>query len=360
MSKNRFYKENFSAFIKENEKFFKTVESKFTHNFLELLKKKNPNIPITSQLKNEIENLYKSLFLEDYSSQNFKLNAIFILKERNVDIEDILNKVFLLLANAFIKYTLKEKNAIAKLKKLTSLFEFYIEYLIFHVNEEEFFTYHLPKELKEYYLTNEVLNLFNVYKGVPITHKTTILTLNEDRGYIEVEANSYQIIAAKFQKEIYLLEPTTNTTFKAYIDYVYPQRKVLKLTNIEKIQRNTPKRNYIRVQPSTDINVKIKKHKDIFTTKMYDISLKGMAVISDEKTVDIGDFVKLEFILEGYFFEMTAEVRSITKLNDSFRFHFYFEPTPSQERILEKYITKREKEIIKELHKYLKAEFIDV
>lgn len=357
--KNTFYQENFAAFIKENENFFKKQREKFTKNFVELLKRKS-DISITHNLMFEIEKLYVSLFLEDYKTQKFKIDAIFLLKEKEVDVEDILNKVFLLLSNAYIKHILKDKNPISKLKKLATLLEFYVEFLVYYSKEEEFFHYRLPKELKNYYLTNTPLNLFNVYKGIPITHKTTILTLSEDKGYIEVEANYYQIIAAKFQKEIYLLEPDTNTTFKAFIDYIYPKRKVLKLTNIEKIKRHTPKRNFIRVTPEKEIEVKIKKQNEIFYTKMYDVSLKGMAVTADDKILEVGDIIKLEFVLNSYFFEMTAEVRSITKTDNGYRFHFYFEPNPNQERMLEKYIIKREKEIIKELHKYLKKEFIDV
>jgi len=360
MKKNRFYEENFSAFIKENEKFFKENKDKFVKNFIELLKKQNPQLEITDNLKKEIEILYDSLFLLDYKTQKFKLDVIWYLKSKDVELKNILNISFLLMANSYIKFILKDPNPITKLKKLTSLFEFYIEYLLYHISEREYFSYQLPPELKEYYLQNKVLNLFNVYKGVPITHKTTILTLNEEKKYIEVEASIYQIVAAKFQREIYLLEPTSNTTFKAYIEEVYPKRKVLKLTNIEKIQRNTPRRNYIRVQPSETIPVKIKHHDKVYNSTMYDISLKGMAVNCEEKGLEIGDIVKLEFVLDNYFFEITAELRSITKLEDYYRYHFYFEPNPTQERVLEKYIIQREKEIIKELHKYLKKAFINV
>ena len=353
--KNRFYEENFIAFIAENRPFFLSQTKKFTHNFIELLKKRHKEIDISEE---EIKALYESLFLEDFTTQLFKIDIIFKLKEKT-DLKDILNKVFLLLSNTYIKHILKDKEAISKLKKMVSLLEFYIEYLIYHINEEEYFKYSLPKELKEYFLKNTSLNLFNVYKGIPITHKTTILNLNEAEKYIEVEANSYQMIAAKFKKEIYILEPDSNATFKAYIDKINPQSKILRLTNIEKIQRNTPKRNYIRVQPEEKIEVNIKKHNEEFKTFLYDISLKGMAVISYDKILEIGDLIQVNFFLNNYFFEMTAEVRSVTKLNN-YRFHLYFEPTPSQERTLERYITKREKEIIKELHKYLKGEFIDV
>ncbi len=365
--KNRFFEHNFLSFLSEYKSFFKQYELKFIVSVLEILKKKNPNLRLTTEYKDFVKNLYKSFFLENGFETFILKNPKMIteLQEANIDFSDVLNKAFLLMSNAFIKKIIKEKEPISKLKKITSLFEFYIEYLKYHLNEPIYYTKSLPKEIKEYYLNNIKLSLFSVYKGIPISHTTTIHTLNEEKGFIEVSANYYQIIASKFQKEIYLLEPKSNKTFKANISEVYPHRKTLELINIEKINRKTPKRNYIRVQPHKKIEVLVKKGDKKFITEMYDISLKGTAVYSSEKLpLEIGDLVTIEFELEFedfYYFTLQAELKSISKLNDTtYRYHFYFEPNPKEEKILEKYITKREKEIIKELQIYLKKELKSV
>jgi hypothetical protein len=365
--KNRFFEYNFLSFLSEYNSFFKQYELKFVVSVLEILKKKNPNLKITTEYKDFVKNLYKSFFLEN-SFESFILKnprMINELQEANVDFSEVLNKAFLLMSNSFIKRIIKEKEAISKLKKIVSLFEFYIEYIKYHLNEPLFYKTPIPKEIKEYYLKNTKLSLFSVYKGIPISHTTTIHTLNDEKGYIEVSANYYQIVASKFQKEIYLLEPKSNKTFKANIAEIYPHRKTLELINIEKINRKTPKRNYIRVQPHTKIDVIIKKGNEKFLTEMYDISLKGTAVYSSEKLpLEIGDFVEIEFELEFedfYYFSLQGELKSISKLNDiTYRYHFYFEPNPKEEKVLEKYITKREKEIIKELQIYLKKELKSV
>ena len=365
--KNRFFEHNFLSFLSEYKSFFKQYELKFIVSVLEILKKKNPNLRLTTEYKDFVKNLYKSFFLENGFETFILKNPKMIteLQEANIDFSDVLNKAFLLMSNAFIKKIIKEKEPISKLKKITSLFEFYIEYLKYHLNEPIYYTKSLPKEIKDYYLNNIKLSLFSVYKGIPISHTTTIHTLNEEKGFIEVSANYYQIIASKFQKEIYLLEPKSNKTFKANISEVYPHRKTLELINIEKINRKTPKRNYIRVQPHKKIEVLVKKGDKKFITEMYDISLKGTAVYSSEKLpLEIGDLVTIEFELEFedfYYFTLQAELKSISKLNDTtYRYHFYFEPNPKEEKILEKYITKREKEIIKELQIYLKKELKSV
>ncbi len=363
MVKNKFFENNFLTFLAQHKSFFLQNEIKFIINFLEILKKKNPNLYITKEYKNFVKELYESFFLNG-SFEEFVLNHSIVieeLKEANIDFEDIFNKLFLLLSNSFIKYIIKEKNSLSQLKKLTSLLEFYLEYLLYHLKEPVFAVRKIPPEIKEFYIKNIKLALLSVYKGIPITSTTTIRYLNEEKGLVEVQANYYQIVASKFQKEIFLLEPKTNKTFKAYISEVFPEEKVLELYNIEKVNRKAAKRNYIRVQPHKDIIVNITKNSQNFETKMYDISLRGTALISPNKLpLEVGDIVNISFILDiekPYYFNLQAELKSISKLNNAtFRYHFYFEPNPKDEKILEKYITQREKEIIKELQIFLKKE----
>jgi hypothetical protein len=367
MFKNRFFENNFLTFLSQHKRFFKQNEVKFILNFLEILKKKNPKLYITTEYKNFIKELYESFFLKG-SFEEFTLNNSIVieeLKEANIDFEDIFNKLFLLLSNSFIKYIIKEKNSLHHLKKLTTLFEFYLEYLLYHLKEPVFNIRSIPKEIKEYYLNNKELSLLSVYKGIPITSTTTIRSVNEEKGTIEVKANYYQIIASKFQKEIFLLEPKTNKTFKANISRIYPEKRILELYNIEKINRKTSKRNYVRVQPHEDIVVTVTKNSQSFETKMYDISLRGTALISLSKLpLEVGDIVNISFVLDFdniYYFNLQSEIKSISKLNNAtYRYHLYFEPNSKDEKVLERYITKREKEIIKELQIFLKKELKNV
>ncbi|EDM24504.1 PilZ domain-containing protein [Caminibacter mediatlanticus TB-2] len=366
--KNKFLENNFLDLLEEYKDFFEKYELNFVVNTLEIIKKKNSKFNITIEHKDFFKNLYKSFFI-DKTFENFILqntNILNEIRESHINLIEILDKAFLIMANAFIKNLIKEKYSIIKLKKLTSLFDFYLEYMNYHINEPIEFILNLPKEIKEYYLSNTKLYLLSVYKGVPISHSTHIFTINEDRKTIEVTANYYQIVAAKFNKNIYLLEPKNNKTFKATISEIYPKRKILELVNIEKVKRAYPKRNYIRVEPKYDIEVKILKNKKLEIGKMYDLSLKGISVLFNKKLdFEIGDILKIKFNLEieyeDYSFTFDAELKSITKLNENnYRYHFYFEPNIQEEKILEKYIIKREKEIITELQTFLQQEIKNV
>ncbi len=362
--KNKFIENNFLDLLEEYKNFFEKYELNFVANTLEILKKKNQRFDINDSHKSFIHNLYKSLFIKkDFENFILKnLNILYELKESNINFIHILDKSFLIMTNAFLKKLIKEEYSISKLKKFISLCEFYLEYLNYHMNEPIEFILNLPKEIKNYYLSNTKLYLLSVYKGIPISHATHIYTINEDKKIVEVEANYYQLIAAKFNKSIYILEPKTNKTFKAVISEIYPKRKILELINIEKIKRAYPKRNFIRVQPNRDIEAKLLKNNTLEIGTIYDLSIKGVSIIFDKKlNLEIGDYVKIKFNLdidnEEQSFKFEAELKSITKLNENtYRYHFYFEPTPQEENLLEKYIIKREKEIINELQNFLQKE----
>jgi len=357
----------FDNFLLEEHDFFKNYKKIYLVNFLQLLKKNYPQLNIDKEIKYLISDFYDSLFLNP-SFKNGKFSPLIDIKDflliNDIDIK-LLNKTFLLLINNYIKHIFPSSN-LEKLKTLTLFLDFYYKFMHTHIHEIEKrnipFTF--PAELEKIYYTKAHLILFGVYKGIPISNKTQIINLDEDKNSIEVKANNYQIVASKFQKDIYLLEPNTNKTFKAYVKDIVSYKKILILSNIKEIRRESLKRNYIRVQPKNTIYAHIGINQKIYTGKIYDISIKGVSIISEkELNLNINETASIKFklpISNNFLFNFIAELRSISHFDEFYRYHFYFEPTPSEEVKLEKYISKREKEIISELTKYLNEEFIDI
>jgi len=364
MSSKNFFLTNFLNFIKEEQSFFKKNKHKFVIFFCELTKKHYPQIDIDSY-KDNIALFYENLFINPYLKDGksiYILNFLHYLKEKHIDFE-IINKVFLLLANQYIKYIFSTSN-IEKLKILSLLLEFYTENLKSHLEILEQ-NNSIPKEIYKIFENQETIYVFGVYKGIPISHPSKILSINNEDKSIKVNANNYQIVASKFQKEIYLLEPKNNLTLKAIVEDSNPIQKTLTLTNLEKVKRSIVKRNYLRVQPKEEIKVFIIDDNSSKTYEgyIYDISIKGVSVVSKKLPLEINQYVRLNFSLtvkEEYLFSLMAQLRSISSYKDKVRYHFYFEPNKKEEILLEKYIKKREKEIIRELMFYLKSTFTDV
>ncbi|AZV46187.1 hypothetical protein C3L23_02540 [Nautilia sp. PV-1] len=361
--KQEFYAHNFSSFVLENRPFFKSYREKFAGILSEYLNRLT-NSRFTTE---EIEHFYDMLFISPFFSKNTvnpskDMALIYKLNDYDIDSSFILNKMFLILSNSYIKYLIKKKNSVSELKKMTMLLDFYIKYIELHKNIEEDITTKIPKEIKEIYINKKPLNLFTIYKGIPIAHKTHILSLDEEEGIIKVTANNYQIVAAKFHKEIFLLENDKEYSFRANIKHFVVHKKQMYLNNIEKVHRNAPKRSFIRVQPKEKIEVVLKYGDKKLKTELYDISLRGLCVLGPMSILKVSDIVTLEFILhmdKPYLIATEGEIKSITKLDSkTYRYHIHFELPTHYEYILSKYITKREKEIVKELNAYISKEFI--
>jgi len=363
--KKEFFSNNFSSFIIEHRPFFVMYKKAFVKTFKEYVSKLSQG-KFTTDIK-ETERFYDSLFVTPLFTKERidpakELSLIYRLNDYDIDSSYILNKLFLVLSNNFIKYLIKEKNAVAKLKTLAFLLDFYIKYIEFHQEIEDENETKLPEEIKEIYIKKKELNLFTIYKGIPIAHKTRIAAIDEKEGIVKVTANSYQIVAAKFHKEIFLLENDKEYSFRANIHHVVIHKKLMYLNNIEKVQRNAPKRGFIRVQPKEKIEVLIKNGDVKLETELYDISLRGICVLGRKSKLKVSDIVTIEFILKydrPYLINAQGEIKSITKLDkEMYRYHIHFELPTHYEYILSKYITKREKEIVKELNAYISREFV--
>ena len=364
MNTKNLFLEKFYGFILDEEKFFKNYKKIYIVNFLQILKRNYPQITITKNIKILISSFYESLFINPaLKTGNFKplIDLKQFLIEERID-KKILNKTFLLLSNHYIKHIFPSSE-LEKLKTLVILLDFYIDFIDSHIKEEPITTT-IPYSLEKLYKSEATLILFGVYKGIPISNKTKIISINKTNGTIMVNANNYQLIASKFQKEIYLLDIKTNKTFKACVKDIILYKKILILSDIKEIKRNALKRNYIRVQPKEDIKAIISINNHNFYEKIYDLSVKGVSIISEESLpININDIVNVKFKLfttKETIFNFSAELRSISKYDNFYRYHFYFEPTPAEEVELERYITRREKEIIFELTEYLNNEFIEL
>jgi len=109
--KKEFLSQNFQAFIKDNEEFFVKYKKIFVKNFSDYLGKISvKKLMVPMQM---IIDFYDALFINPFftkSKLNNELAVIYKLNDYNIDITQILNRLFLIMANHYIKYLIKEKN----------------------------------------------------------------------------------------------------------------------------------------------------------------------------------------------------------------------------------------------------------
>jgi c-di-GMP-binding flagellar brake protein YcgR len=338
--------------LEKNKTFFKEYKSKFIELFL-----KNVKENILS--KKEIELIYNVLFVKPFILKNKQIHAILEIEKKlhnyDISLSSILERLFFFITNAFIRYSLINQLSYSELKELTTICNFYLEYFKKHKLKY----IHLPKEIYEIYNNKEKISIYNIYKGIPISHNTYILSI--ENSNIKINATINFIFASKFNSEIYFNQENKNYYFTGEVKDFDIEKKTITLTNIKKIQRDLPKRKQIRVQPKEEIEVTIIGETNNIKSKLFDISLQGMAIILDNNYFEISEKVETMFTLEldkKYLLDIIGEIRSVTKIDENiYKYHIYFEPNPKDEKILEKYIVNREKEIINELREMINNHF---
>ena len=348
---------HFSEFIKNNKKFFLKYEDKFLKTLLDFISKSSPNIKIDNLFKHEVKKFYESLFIEPFIENNKNINFNFVLFD--IDYTSILNKFFMIMANAYIKEIINEDESIKKLLKFTKLCDFYISYLT-EYKEKKSLCEEVPKEIISLSNEQKPVIYLTVFRGVPISYKTYINEIDEENQEISLKINSYQLIASKFQNKAYIIDPKSAKAFTAYIKDVDEKSKEVILYHFVSTKRSNIKRNYIRVQPLQTVNVNMFYRNSLYNGTIYDISLRGVAIIAKPiKDVNVSDKFEIElkiaFNKQLIDLNINAELVSITKINNQQnKYHFSFELSLQEETQLEKYIVYREKEIIKELNEYIK------
>jgi c-di-GMP-binding flagellar brake protein YcgR len=338
--------------LEKNKTFFKEYKSKFIELFLK-------NIKENILSKKEIELIYNVLFVKPFILKNKQIHAILEIEKKlhnyDISLSSILERLFFFITNAFIRYSLINQLSYSELKELTTICNFYLEYFKKHKLKY----IHLPKEIYEIYNNKEKISIYNIYKGIPISHNTYILSI--ENSNIKINATINFIFASKFNSEIYFNQENKNYYFTGEVKDFDIEKKTITLTNIKKIQRDLPKRKQIRVQPKEEIEVTIIGETNNIKSKLFDISLQGMAIILDNNYFEISEKVETMFTLEldkKYLLDIIGEIRSVTKIDENiYKYHIYFEPNPKDEKILEKYIVNREKEIINELREMINNHF---
>lgn len=339
--------------LEKNKKFFTEYEPKFIELFL-----KNIKGDILSQ--KEIKLTYNVLFIKPFILKNKQIPAILEIEKKlhnyDISLSSILERLFFFITNAFIRYSLINQLSYSELKELTIICDFYLEYF----KKRKLKYMQLPKEIYDIYNNKEKISIYNIYKGIPISHNTYILSI--ENSNIKINATINFIFASKFNSEIYFNQENKNYYFTGEVKDIDIEKKTITLTNIKKIQRDLPKRKHIRVQPKEEIEVIIIGETNNIKSKLFDISLQGMAIILDNNYFEISEKVEAMFTLKidkKYLLDIIGEIRSITKIDENiYKYHIYFEPNTKDEKILEKYIVNREKEIINELKEMIENQFI--
>jgi hypothetical protein len=203
----------------------------------------------------------------------------------------------------------------------------------------------------------EPVTLLNNYRGFPVAHQATILTL--EQGYVAIGIHEHQAVCMALEGKTYIQSSRLPEVIRAAVMAVNVVKKRAVLTEFEPAGHEIGKRTVIRVFPSEPLEVTIMDGRQ---------RLSGM--IADISTLGVGVFTFATYVYGNLSFELDKEVYvdfQLPKADTVVRFHgvvtsvvdkqdahlhrlgVHIFPNPEVQPLLDAYIQQRQEETEREL-----------
>ena len=210
------------------------------------------------------------------------------------------------------------------------------------------------KEIKD---KGEEVTFFNLYKGIPIKHKATIIDIGDDE--VSFRTIQTQEVAMKIDGMACILKDNNFDKYiKADIAYNNFANNTVVLRNFTNIL-NMPaiSREFVRVHPDVMVKVTLNHDEELTTVgKLFDLSINGLGVISEENNgIYAGAKIHISFPLEtinkNYHIDVEGEILNIIEYSSSYRYCIKIYPEAEEKEKIKDYVETREIDILNNLNK---------
>lgn len=199
--------------------------------------------------------------------------------------------------------------------------------------------------------------LFNTYRGVPVTHTATILSIGQ--GYVTFGVHEHQAVCLALEGKTHLRGDLLPEAYQAQTVAVDVMSRQAVLAGFTGAGHTLGKRMAIRVQPREPADVEIYAGDRRIAGKLADISTIGLGVftfatyiygdLSFEKNA--GVFVDVRMPVTNDILRFQGRVASVAhpKGTELRRMGIRLLPDPEAEAVLTQYVQARQDEIRREL-----------
>ena len=209
-------------------------------------------------------------------------------------------------------------------------------------------------DLKLMQETDQELELLNTYKGVPLTFKARILSIEEEKAKLCTE--DPLAICLEEEKITRLLG---NDFFDPAIASVLSYNAIsgiIELGNFSYSGAKLGDRMIVRVEPKDAIEVKITNEDRTIITDLVDISISGIGIriLNANYTPFLkpGTVVQMDMHLDTGDISLGGMILSITKTPDFYRLSIRFAQNDNQKILIFRYLIDRRAEIRQELKQH--------
>ena len=226
----------------------------------------------------------------------------------------------------------------------------------------------LINKLKVLASNNSSIELINHYKGVPIVHRGYII--ESDDKTITLHAPYIQTLAINYEKGTTIESTMLDSSIIAKLLDIDPHNREIRLSNFVESKSSAKNRKQIRVEVDDEFAIMIHNKARKVEASVKDLSINSISVLINNKDVDLKESdsvdLKFAFILynESNLGKIKIDERIIThgtifKIkynNNHLEVVILFDLNKADNGLLQKYISKREIELIEEF-KNLKNQY---
>jgi len=210
---------------------------------------------------------------------------------------------------------------------------------------------------------NRPVKLNNTYRGIPISYDATIIKINQ--AYVAFQVHEYQAVCMALEGKTYIQSALLPEVYQAQSVAVDVLKREVILTEFKGVGQSVGKRMSVRVHPKEPVDVEIHVREQSYPGKLADISTSGIGVftfdtyiygdLSFDKNTNVSIEVRLPVSDSPLNFQ--GKIISVVHQKDTFlhRLGVKIRSNPAAEPVLQRYLTQRHIEIMRELRVVYKS-----
>jgi hypothetical protein len=214
---------------------------------------------------------------------------------------------------------------------------------------------------KKIQVVNDLVRFMNTYRGMPVSYNGHILEANF--GQVVFSVPQPQIVCMRKDRITYLKSRFLLSVVKAKVRSMDLENEIVNLVDFEYVEDNIGKRSFVRVETDEPLPADIiPSGSRPFPAMISEVSLRGLILTAwaravNPRRVKKGTELFIKYNLPVFGEKKTHKtvmyegvVRNIYQMpNREYRLGIQVSPDTEVERLVMRYIAKRQREVLKEI-----------
>jgi hypothetical protein len=193
-------------------------------------------------------------------------------------------------------------------------------------------------------------DLMNMFKGIPLVYKATLLNIDNDLVQFEVEPPSS--VCLNWDSHTTILDDRNTNAIKSRVVAFDVIKGIVQLDDLVYFDRGMSHRTSVRVEPDEVIPATITRGEESVAGEVIDVSLTGFGIrmpTSSKVPLQLNDHVRVSLKMMDFLVGPRGTIVNIRKENEYNRLAFRFAEDVTIPVAIARYVIHRRAEIHREI-----------